>query len=174
MKRAREAARDSESASALPESHARFLPDADRGRPWEFLEDGRIVVAGRHGLTVVSEEGVVDSGLWHEIQYAKWEPEGRVFALVWIQPGRPGLTATTVSDDPKRFMEAVTSRVTDTIVATRSFFTPGGTRVSASVRRRVDGQLFQTVIADGPLTADDEIKAEQVGRELAEEFEVED
>ncbi len=158
----------------VPEPYSRHLPEADRSRPWENLEDKRIVVAGRHGITVVDAQRVIDSGLWHEVQYAKWDPKTCAFTLVWIQPGRPGLVAATLSEDPKRFMETVTSRVTDTIVATRSFFTPEGTRVSASVRRRVDGQLFQTLIADGSLTEDDETKARQVARDLAEEFNVED
>ena len=161
-------------APKLPESFKVFLPEADHLAPWESLEDGNVVVAGLHGLSVVGEQGVVDSGLWHEIQYSAWDPEDRVFTLVWIQPERPGLRVATVSENPRRFMERVTNRVTDTVVVTRSFFTPAGTRVSASVRRRVDGALFLTLLADGPLTADDQVKAEQVADDLGAEFKVED
>lgn len=158
----------------LPQEFAKHVPVADHGQPFERVDDDSIVLAGRHALMIVSPEGVRDSGLWHEVQYARWTPNERMFHLVWVQPGRQTISLKTDSEDPERLMSAVTTRTNKTILATRSFFTPTGIRVVASIRRRPDGGLFSTLITDGELTADDQLKATQVERTLREEFNVED
>ncbi|MFZ1381174.1 MAG: hypothetical protein WAS54_00110 [Scrofimicrobium sp.] len=158
----------------LPEPFSKFAPSGDQSQPWEAVDGDRVVLAGRHALVLIGEEGVEDSGLWHELQYVKWTVNNRRLTVVWVQPGREPLVVTTETDDPRSLMGAITARVQKTIVATRSFYTPSGVKVSASVRRRVDGELFSTLLADGDLTEDDRIKADGIEQTLREELGVED
>ncbi len=158
----------------LPNELAVHVPSGDTSQPWEQLEDGRTVVAGRHALILLDEEGVVDSGLWHEVQFARWSLENRTLTVVWAQPDRSPIMVQTITDDPQRLMEAITMRVDKTIVATRSFFAENGTRVSATVRRRPDGELFSILIADGPLAEEDRHKADDTESSLRSELGMDD
>ncbi|WRS29405.1 hypothetical protein U6G28_07675 [Actinomycetaceae bacterium MB13-C1-2] len=159
---------------ALPEPFAQFVPSGDQSQPWESIDEERVVLAGRHALILIGPGGVEDSGLWHEVQYVKWTANNRRLTVIWVQPGREPVVVTTETDDPRSLMEAITTRVEKTIVATRSFYTPTGVKVSASIRRRVDGELFSTLLADGDLSEDDRIKADEIEQTLREELGVED
>lgn len=163
-----------ETGEPLAEPFKDFVPADDLKQPWEPVDGDRVVLAGRHALMLVGADGIQDSGLWYEVQFARWAVDTKRLTVVWIQPEREPMVVTTESDNPKRLMQAVSARVSKTIVATRSFFTATGVRVSASVRRRVDGELFSTLIADGPMTEDDRIKADEIERTLREDLGVED
>lgn len=158
----------------VPQPFAEYVPSGDQGQPWETVDGDRVMLAGRHALVLIGREGIEDSGLWHEVQYARWTADDRRLTIVWVQPGRDPVVVTTETDDPKALMETITARVQKTIVATRSFYTSDGVKVSASVRRRVDGELFSTLLANGELTADDRIKADEIEQTLRDELGVED
>lgn len=159
-----------EEAVTLPSAVLQAIPEDERGGPAVQLEDGRHVIVGRRVLMVADDTDIVDSGMWHEVQYASWRADDRVLTLVWTDVDKPALVVATKSENPKKFMEAVTLRVDNTIVATRSFTTAEGVNVAASVRRRFDGHLFSTVVASGPTSAVDEQKAIQLEAELREEL----
>lgn len=164
-----------ESGGGLPSAVANALPEGERGGPHTMLEDGRHVVVGNRVLAVVDGAGAVEAvGFWHEVQYASWKADTQTLTVVWTDPKREPLVAATRSENPKRFMEALTLRVDNTIVATRSFTTSGGTNVAATVRRRVDGHLFSAVVVSGPVSEDDERKALALEQELRSELNMED
>lgn len=154
----------------LPPSVVASIPEDQRGGPHEQLEDGRFVIVGRNIIMIADDDTVVDSGFWHEIQYASWDNDSRQFRLVWSQPDRPPVEGRTLSANPKDLMEKITLRVNSTIVATRSFFTSAGVRVSITVRRRVDGELFSAVVAAGPISEADEEKAYKLENDLRAEL----
>ena len=155
---------------ALPSAALADIPKDQRGGPYEELEDGRFIVVGRNIIMVTDATHLVDSGLWHEVQYASWDARTRQFRLVWSQPDRPALVGKTISDNPKSLMEKITHRVDDTIVATRRFVTSTGVSVAATVRRRVDGELFSAVVASGPISDADQEKAYELETKLREEL----
>lgn len=154
----------------LPSDALANIPEDQRGGPYEELEDGRFVVVGRDVVMIADETHVVDSGFWHEVQYASWDARTRQFRLVWSQPDRPALVGRTITDNPKSLMEKITHRVDNTIVATRRFVTSTGVSVAATVRRRIDGELFSAVVASGPISAADEEKAYALEVKLREEL----
>lgn len=161
---------ESHSGAQLPMQVLDSLPEAQRGGPVEQLEDGRFVVVGRDLLMITDDRRVLDSGLWHEVQYAAWDAATRGFRVVWSQPDRPTIIGTTVADNPKKLMETITDRVNNTIVATRRFVTSTGVPVAASVRRRVDGELFSVVIASGEISQADQEKAYALETGLRQEL----
>ncbi|WP_099332159.1 hypothetical protein [Actinomyces minihominis] len=154
----------------LPESVRLSIPQDQRGGPYEELEDGRFIIVGRNIIMISNEHKVVDSGFWHEVQYASWDASTHTFRLVWSQPDRDPVIGRTITRNPKDLMEKITHRVDDTIVATRRFVTSGGASVAATVRRRVDGELFSAVISSGPISDEDEKKAYRLEADLREEL----
>lgn len=133
----------------IPDKMAAGLPGYDQDAPFVLTESGEALVAGRYALIVGDRSGITDSGLWHEIQYASWEAQTRTLTVVWVDPERSIHRFVTVDDNPQQFMRIVTSRVNDTIVTTRQAPSASGATVTASIRRRIDGELFSTVIIQG-------------------------
>lgn len=162
------------SCSTLPSELHHLVPSGDGRQPAEPLEDGSYVVAGRRALIHLDQEGVIDSGLWHEVQFARWNADQKKLSIVWSQPDRAGISGVTVTEDAARLMEAITVRTERTILATRSFITSSGGRVSATVRRRPDGGLFSVLVADGDVTPADIEKGEELERTLRAELGMED
>ena len=155
---------------SLPQTVLEAIPADQRGGPHERLEDGRFVIVGRDVVIVADDEKILDSGFWHEVQFAAWKADTRLFTLVWSQPGRPQVVGRTVGDQVNDLMEKISSRVGNTVVATRRFVTDSGTHVAASVRRRIDGKLFSAVVAGGPISEVDEEKAYRLEEELRAEL----
>lgn len=156
--------------SELPQALVGTIPADQRGGPYEELVDGRFVIVGRDIVMVADSGGVVDSGFWHEVQYCSWDAQTRQFTLVWSQPERPKVEGRTVSDDPEKLMRKITLCVDSTIVATRRFVTSVGVPVAATVRRRVDGELFSAVFAGGAISEADRNKAFELEQALREEL----
>lgn len=154
----------------LPEKVVTSIPQEQFGGPHEELEDGRYVIVGRDIVMVADSGGVVDSGFWHEVQYCSWDAQTRRFSLVWSQPERPKVEGRTLSDDPEKLMRRITLCVDSTIVATRRFVTSTGVSVAATVRRRVDGELFSSVFAGGAISEVDLKKAFDLEQALREEL----
>lgn len=155
-------------AHHVPAPLRRFLPDGDGRAPAERLADGRYLVAGSYALILLAADGVQDAGMWYEVQYARWEAATRTCTVVWVDPARPRLAVRTSSRDARRFMREVAEHVNHALVATSSVRLEGGTRVTAQVRRREDGELFSTLVADGPLDAAGEARADALEREVRE------
>ena len=143
-------------AVTVPSALSSHLPEYDTRAPATLLEDGRYLVAGKYALFLVEQQGIVDSGMWYQVQYASWNADNKKLRILWTDPEAPPLTLTTVDDDPKKFMRTLTSRVDNTIVASRHRQLPSGTTVTVTVRRRADGQLFSSVLADGDVQVADE------------------
>ena len=138
----------------VPADLASFLPKGDRQATAEELADGRWIVAGRHAVIVVGERGVEDSGMWHEIQFAAWDADSRVLRVVWVDPARTEIAVKTQAKDPGALMVEVSEKVNHALVVQRVVEASNGTRLTASIRRREDGELFSTLVADGPLDAE--------------------
>lgn len=154
----------------LPDSVVQSIPKDQRGGPVEKLRDGRYIIVGRNILMVADEERVVDSGFWHEVQYCAWDAASRRFLLVWSQPERDRVEGVTVTNDPEDLMRKITLRVDSTIVATRRFVTSTGVSVVATVRRRVDGELFSAVFVGGTISEADQEKAFGLEQSLRDEL----
>lgn len=129
------------------------------------VEGGKWLVATSYAVAVVGADGVVDAGLWHEVQFCRWTFEDRHFTLVWVDPERPGVDETTVSADVGEFMKALTQAVERTIVLRKKAVAVNGTEVVASARRRVDGEIFTTVVVRGEVS--DEVEA--IARDLEQQ-----
>lgn len=155
-------------AHHVPAELIRFLPEGDERASGEELEDGRWLVAGRYALILVGAHGVEDSGMWYEVQYVRWEGQTRRCVVVWVDPARAGLSVRTASADPRRFMAEVAEHVNHALVASKAVELASGTRITAQVRRREDGELFSTLVADGPLDAAGERRADALEREVRE------
>lgn len=153
---------------SAPEAIAAHLPVSDRRSSAEELTDGRWVVAGRHALILLDEGGVVDSGMWYEIQRARWNGETRQLVVLWVDPARRPLAVTTVTDDPDNFMLDVSAKVDHARVVQKVATTPSGTVVTAAVRRGESGELFSTLVADGPLDEEGRGLADALEREVRE------
>jgi hypothetical protein len=150
-------------ACTVPDPLTHFLPRSDRRAAAEELTDARWLVAGKYAVILVGEGGVEDSGMWYEVQSARWDSGTRDLTVVWVDPARPPLVVRTVSTDPATFMTDVSEKVNHSLVVQKAALTSGGTTVVAAVRRRDDGQLFSTLVADGPL--------DEGGRQLADALE---
>jgi hypothetical protein len=153
---------------SLPPKLSRFLSGPQSLGPAEELSDGSWAVAGRDALVVVGPGGVTDSAMWYQVQYARWDAATRELTIVWVDPARPPLTATTVSEDPSGFMAEVSANVTHALVIQKTAVTGSGTRITASVRRREDGRLFSALVADGPLDEAGQSAADALEREVRE------
>ncbi|QPK81762.1 hypothetical protein G7Y41_02710 [Schaalia sp. ZJ405] len=157
-----------------PKDLITLLPDSDRRALAEHLDEGGWIVAGKYAMIVLAEElegqaaGVVDSGMWYEIQQVRWEAATRRLTCVWVDPGRAPIEVTTDSEDPAEFMRDVTEKVNRTLITHRTEAMPNGTRVTAWVRRREDDQLFSVLTADGPLDEESQSLASRLEREVRE------
>ena len=158
--------------TTLPSELHHLVPAGDGAHPAEQLDEDLWVVAGKHALILIDSKqcSVVDSGLWHEVQFARWQADTRKLTVVWAEPDHPGFSGITQTEDAGRFMEAVTVRTERTILATRSIYTPSGTRISATVRRRPDGELFSVLVADGPLSDKEVARGEEIEATLRSEL----
>ncbi|WP_243442551.1 hypothetical protein [Schaalia vaccimaxillae] len=163
----------------IPPQVTDLLPTTDRREPAILFEDGRWVVAGRYAIILADpgshatsgqdEDGVertasvIDSGMWYEVQTARWDGDSRTLTCTWVDPERPTLSGVTVSEDPEIFMRVVTERVHHTMVTSKQVKAHNGTTLTCWIRRREDNELFSILTADGPL--------DESGLELASRFE---
>ena len=80
---------------------------------------------------------------------ARWEAEGELFALEWVDPARTPLAGRTAGD-PSDFMRQTSEYVNHSIVMHAQTETDAGTTITAWVRRGDNG-LFSVLTASGPL-----------------------
>lgn len=153
---------------SAPIAVAENLPSFDRSAPAAEVEGGLWVVAGRHALILASEQAVQDSGMWYEVQAARWNAEDAALRIIWVDPQRPVWELTTVTEDPADFMRAMTEAVDHSMVMHKQITMGNGTVVTAQIRRREDGHLFSILVADGPLDQDGQAQADALERRLRE------
>ena len=142
--------------TTLPDSLTSALPSRERRSPGLELEDGRWIVAAKSGLYVFGAEASSADGEptpevfpWYDVARARWEAEGELFALEWVDPARTPLAGRTAGD-PSDFMRQTSEYVNHSIVMHAQTETDAGTTITAWVRRGPDG-LFSVLTADGPL-----------------------
>lgn len=142
--------------TTAPNSLTCALPSRERRSPGLELEDGRWMVAAKSGLYVFGAEAsfgdrepTPEVFPWYDVARARWEAEGSVFALEWVDPARTPLAGRGVGD-PEDFMRHTSEYVNRSIVLHSSAETSNGTTVTAWVRRGEDG-LFSVLTANGPL-----------------------
>lgn len=134
-----------------------------------MAESGQYLVAGVHALFVINDAGVVDAGMWYEVQYARWDAQTRQIVVVWVDPERPLLVLVTAEENPASFMKILTGHVNNAIVISRQATGKGGAVVTATVRRRIDGKLFSSVIVQGNLLDEDRDLAGQLEADVRSE-----
>lgn len=139
-----------------------FISKADKRRPATELEDGRWLLLAEVGPVTVTEDATEFIGHWHEIQHAVWENETRMLIVRWVDPTREPWHGVTATADAHKFMTHLEEFVEHAIISSQRRKADNETWITASIRRGADGQLFSTLVADGPL---DE-QAEQVARDL--------
>ena len=151
--------------TTLPDSLTSALPSRERRSPGLELEDGRWMVAAKSGLYVFGAEASSTDGEptpevfpWYDVARARWEAEGSLFALEWVDPARPALVGRGVGD-PEDFMRHTSEFVNRSIVLHSQVEASNGTTVTAWVRRGEDG-LFSVLTADGPLDANGQREAD--------------
>ena len=88
---------------------------------------------------------------WYDVARARWEAEGELFALEWVDPSRRPLTGRT-EGDPEQFMRHAGEYVDRSIVLHAQCQADNGTTITAWVRRGGRG-LFSVLTASGPLDA---------------------
>ena len=88
---------------------------------------------------------------WYDVARARWEAEGELFALEWVDPSRCPLTGRT-EGDPEQFMRHAGEYVDRSIVLHTQCQADNGTTITAWVRRGGRG-LFSVLTASGPLDA---------------------
>ena len=144
--------------TTLPDPLASALPSRERRSPALMLEDGRWLAAARSGLYAFGAEAASGDGEvvptvfpWYDVARARWEAEGELFALEWVDPARTPLAGRS-QGDPDEFMRQVSEYVNRSIVMFAQADTDAGTTITAWVRRGPDG-LFSILTADGPLDA---------------------
>lgn len=142
--------------TTLPDSLSSALPSRERRSPGLELEDGRWMVAAKSGLYVFGAEASSTDGEptpevfpWYDVARARWEAEGSLFALEWVDPAHTPLTGRGVGD-PENFMRHASEYVNRSIVLHSQVEVGNGTTVTAWVRRGPDG-LFSILTADGAL-----------------------
>ena len=144
--------------TTLPDSLTSALPSRERRSPGLELEDRRWMVAAKSGLYIFGaqassgdETPTPEFFPWYDVARARWEAEGELFALEWVDPARTPLAGHT-EGDPSDFMRQVSEYVNHSIVMHAQTETDAGTTITAWVRRGPDG-LFSVLTADGPLDA---------------------
>ena len=142
--------------TTLPDSLACALSSRERRSPGLELQDGRWMVAAKSGLYVFGAEASSTDGEltpevfpWYDVARARWEAEGSLFALEWVDPAHTPLTGRGVGD-PEDFMRHASEYVNRSIVLHSQVEASNGTTVTAWVRRGPDG-LFSVLTADGAL-----------------------
>ena len=156
--------------TTLPDSLSSALPTRERRSPGLKLEDGRWMAAAKSGLYVFGAEASSNESEkskgdatpqifpWYDVARARWEAEGELFALEWVDPARAALAGRS-QGDPDEFMRQVSEYVNRSIVLHSQVEVGNGTTVTAWVRRGEDG-LFSVLTADGPLDADGQREAD--------------
>ena len=142
--------------TTLPDALALALPSRERRSPGLELDDGRWMAAAKSGLYIFGTEASSTDGEptpevfpWYDVARARWEAEGSLFALEWVDPARTPLTGRGVGD-PEDFMRHASEYVNRSIVLHSQVEVGNGTTVTAWVRRGPDG-LFSVLTADGAL-----------------------
>ena len=142
--------------TTLPDTLASALPSRERRSPGLELEDGRWMVAAKSGLYVFGAEASSGDGEptpevfpWYDVARARWEAEGQLFALEWVDPARPPLTGRGTGD-PGQLMRHLSEFVNRSIVLHSQVKAGNGTTITAWVRRGDNG-LFSVLTASGPL-----------------------
>ena len=144
--------------TTLPKSLASALPSRERRSPSLELQDERWLAAAKSGLYIFGaqassgdETPTPEFFPWYDVARARWEAEGELFALEWVDPARAALAGRS-QGDPDEFMRQVSEYVNRSIVMFAQADTDAGTTITAWVRRGPDG-LFSILTADGPLDA---------------------
>ena len=142
--------------TTLPDSLACALPSRERRSPGLELQDGRWTAAAKSGLYVFGAEASSGHGTpspehfpWYDVARARWEAEGSLFTLEWVDPARTPLAGRT-HGDPSDFMRHASEYVNHSIVLHSQVEVSNGTTVTAWVRRGPEG-LFSVLTANGPL-----------------------
>ena len=129
--------------TTLPKSLASALPSRERRSPSLELQDGRWLASSG------DETPTPEFFPWYDVARARWEAEGELFALEWVDPAHTPLAGRTAGD-PSDFMRQTSEYVNHSIVMHAQTETDAGTTITAWVRRGPDG-LFSVLTADGPL-----------------------
>ena len=159
--------------TTLPDSLTAALPSRERRSPALALADGRWLAAARAGLYVFPAPSPSEAGAgsgeagagsgeaadaagpalfpWYDVARARWEAEGELFALEWVDPSRRPLTGRT-EGDPEQFMRHAGEYIDRSIVLHTQSQADNGTTITAWVRRGGRG-LFSVLTASGPLDA---------------------
>lgn len=152
--------------TTLPDSLTAALPSRERRSPALALADGRWLAAARAGLYVFPAPSPSEAGAgsgeaadaagpalfpWYDVARARWEAEGELFALEWVDPSRSPLTGRT-EGDPEQFIRHAGEYVDRSIVLHTQCQADNGTTITAWVRRGGHG-LFSVLTASGPLDA---------------------
>ena len=144
--------------TTLPKSLASALPSRERRSPSLELQDERWLAAAKSGLYIFGaqassgdETPTPEFFPWYDVARARWEAEGELFALEWVDPARAALAGRS-QGGPDEFMRQVSEYVNRSIVMFAQTDTDAGTTITAWVRRGPDG-LFSILTADGPLDA---------------------
>lgn len=157
----------------LPVEVAQQVSELGRVLKFEPCEDGFWVVACEFALAATSTSELVVAGLWHEVQFCSWNAQSRQLVVVWVEPERPEFRAVTVSENPREFMKLVTREVERTIVLRRQMRVADDSVVVGLARRRLDGQIFTTVVSRGKVTALTQEAAKVLERQLQAELDLE-
>lgn len=128
-----------------------LLPSGDTNSHCVELDDGGVIVAGRHALILIRDGEVVDSGMWYEVQNARWKGELQELSVNWVDPARPALVVHASGSSVRAFMDDLTEKVHRTQVMVRTVSADNGTVITAQIRRREDRALFSVVSANGAL-----------------------
>ena len=147
-----------------------LLPDYDRDAPAVRGVDGRWVVAGRHAAYVLAGRSIAAAGMWYQVQYGRFNADTGQFLLVWVDPDQPPITLQIADEPVTRFMEAFTNRVNQAIVSSKQARMQSGATITATARRRADGQIFTSVLLQGAAGPADELAAEKLDAELRAEL----
>ena len=145
-----------------------IVPTGDANSPHIELSDSRILVSGRFALILIEEDRVVDSGMWYEIQNARWNGEKQELRVTWVDPSRAPLIVHSRDSSMRSFMEDLSEKVNRTQIVVRNVTAPSGTVITGQIRRREDGELFSVLAANGPLDDEGIALAQSFERQLRE------
>lgn len=140
----------------------------DRQRPALELSDGSWLLLATLGPHVITETDTQFVGHWHEIQRARWDGEAKTLSIHWVDPARDIVRFHAEAEDPQAFMMSFEEYVEYAVVSTGQRQTESGTTITASIRRRPDGELFSALVADGPLDEDGQRLAHDLELKLRE------
>ena len=146
----------------------RLAPAGDANSPHIKLSDSRILVSGHFALILIEEDHVVDSGMWYEIQNARWNGEKQELRVTWVDPSRAPLIVHSSDSSMRPFMEDLSEKVNRTQVVVRNITAHSGTVFTGQIRRREDGELFSVLAANGPLDDEGIAMAQSFERQLRE------